>query len=104
MTFQHRRALALATATLAAATLTTATTAPPAQANYTQYTCKLPDGSPAGTDGWVPDEADPRFHQDVLCDVRAGVRTRMDTQDSQPASAGGGPGPPQLGRLWTRSM
>src|SRR4051794_11142164 len=40
--------------------LALAAVSPAAQAGtYRQYTCKLPDGTPAGTDGWTADAATP---------------------------------------------
>ena len=51
---------------------------PVAQAGtFTQYTCKLPDGSPAATDGWSPDQAAPFFVQSDDCAQSSGLRTQM---------------------------
>src|SRR3954447_1098102 len=44
---------------------------------YQQYTCKLPDGTPAGTDGWTPDAVSPFLPQSDDYDQSAGLRTQM---------------------------
>src|SRR4051812_17483786 len=44
---------------------------------YKQYSCKLPDGTPAGTDGWVADSRAPFFSQVDDCQQNAGLRIQM---------------------------
>jgi hypothetical protein len=53
--------------------------AAPAQAGtYTQYTCKLPDGSPAATDGWAPESAIRGFTQGDSCATGGYLYSQMD--------------------------
>ena len=70
----------LRSACLAAGLLTLALAglSPAAQAGtYKQYTCKLPDGSPAGTDGWGPQTTIAGFHQADTCVAGESLRTEM---------------------------
>lgn len=71
----------LRTACIAAGltTLALAGLSPAAQAGtYRQYTCKLPDGTPAGTDGWVAQSAAAGFVQADTCIARETLRTQME--------------------------
>src|SRR3954454_17044777 len=45
---------------------------------YRQYTCKLPDGTPAGTDGWIQQTNAAGFHQGDTCIAGESVHTQMD--------------------------
>src|SRR3954452_7603756 len=45
---------------------------------YKQYTCKLPDGTPAGTDGWAPQTAAAGFQQANTCVAGESLRTQME--------------------------
>ncbi|MEA2319942.1 MAG: hypothetical protein QOD44_4131, partial [Solirubrobacteraceae bacterium] len=67
---------------LAACLLTAAlalTSAATADANlYKQYTCKLPSGAPAATDGWATDDAAGSFVYDDDCSRSIALRTTMD--------------------------
>jgi hypothetical protein len=81
-------------AVLVAAALAAFGGAPPAHAGqYTQYTCKLPDGTPAATDGWVADEASLAFTHDNGCGASLALLTTM-------SSNGVGVGNPR-GWTWT---
>src|SRR3954454_19214810 len=44
---------------------------------YTQYTCKLPDGTPAATDGWVSQTAAFGFAQSDACVAGESLHTQM---------------------------
>jgi hypothetical protein len=46
---------------------------------YTQYTCKLPDGTPAATDGWTPEESIGGFSQNDGCAAGTDIRSRMES-------------------------
>src|SRR3954469_7105712 len=45
--------------------------------DYRVHTCKLPDGSPAATDGWVPQTDILGFHQANTCSAGETMRTEM---------------------------
>jgi hypothetical protein len=65
-------------AVLVAAALAAFGGAPPAHAGqYTQYTCKLPDGTPAATDGWVADEPRLGFSAANTCAGDGGLALDM---------------------------
>src|SRR4051812_43032778 len=44
---------------------------------FTIHSCKLPDGSPAATDGWTPDSHSPFLPQVDDCSQGVGLRTQM---------------------------
>src|SRR4051812_44200416 len=46
--------------------------------DYRVHTCKLPDRSPAATDGWTPDTHAPGFTQIDECAQRGGLHTQME--------------------------
>src|SRR3954463_13578112 len=46
--------------------------------DYRLHTCKLPDGSPAATDGWGHDANAPGFTQIDQCDQSGGLHTQME--------------------------
>src|SRR3954447_25404298 len=46
--------------------------------DYRVHTCKLPDGSPAATDGWAPGAHAPGFTQINECGLGGGLHTQME--------------------------
>lgn len=61
-----------------AAVVALAIAAPSAEAGeYRQHTCKLPDGSPAATDGWGTDPTSAGFSATELCASHASLRLDM---------------------------
>jgi hypothetical protein len=54
-----------------------AVAAPVQAGTYTQYTCRLPDGGIAATDGWEPEHARPGFLQGNYCANAGVINTQM---------------------------
>jgi hypothetical protein len=61
----------------AAVLIALALPSPASAGTYKQYTCKLPDGTPAATDGWVGDAAAAFFQQANDCASGGSLRVAM---------------------------